>query len=225
MRISTATTHIETNFRQSRLLQSLMVWYLAVWVITAVNPLDRKDWVLENVLAVTLVAALVLSYRRFPLSDISYLLITLFLTLHAVGAHYTYSEVPLGYWLKDWGHFSRNHFDRVVHFCFGLLMAYPVREVFLRVASTRGFWAYYLPLDVTLAFSAIYEIIEMLVAVVIAPSAGDAYLGTQGDIWDAQKDMALAGCGALLCMLITALGHRMRGRKPVLLAGTTSVLK
>jgi putative membrane protein len=225
MRISTATTHIETNFRQSRLLQSLMAWYLAVWVITAVNPLDRKDWVLENVLAVTLVAGLVLSYRRFPLSDMSYLLITLFLTLHAVGAHYTYSEVPLGYWLKDWGHFSRNHFDRVVHFCFGLLMAYPVREVFLRVASTRGFWAYYLPLDVTLAFSAIYEIIEMLVAVVIAPSAGDAYLGTQGDIWDAQKDMALAGCGALLCMLITALGHRWRGRQPVLLAGTTSVLK
>ena len=224
MRISTATTHIETNFRQSRLLQSLMVWYLAVWVITAVNPLDRKDWVLENVLAVTLVAALVLSYRRFPLSDISYLLITLFLTLHAVGAHYTYSEVPLGYWLKDWGHFSRNHFDRVVHFCFGLLMAYPVREVFLRVASTRGFWAYYLPLDVTLAFSAIYEIIEMLVAVVIAPSAGEAYLGTQGDIWDAQKDMALAGFGALLCMLITALGHRLR-RQPVLLAGTTSVLR
>jgi putative membrane protein len=225
MRISTATTHIETNFRQSRLLQSLMAWYLAVWVITAIHPLDRKDWVLENVLAVTLVAGLVLTYRRFPLSDTSYLLITLFLTLHAIGAHYTYSEVPLGYWLKDWGHFSRNHFDRVVHFCFGLLMAYPVREVFLRVASTRGFWAYYLPLDVTLAFSAIYEIIEMLVAVVIAPSAGDAYLGTQGDIWDAQKDMALAGCGALLCMLITALGHRMRGGQPVLLAGTTSVLK
>jgi putative membrane protein len=225
MRISTATTHIETNFQQSRLLQSLMAWYLAVWVITAINPLDRKDWVLENVLAVTLVTGLVLTYRRFPLSDTSYLLITLFLTLHAIGAHYTYSEVPLGYWLRDWGHFSRNHFDRVVHFCFGLLMAYPVREVFLRVASTRGFWAYYLPLDVTLAFSAIYEIFEMLVAVVIAPSAGDAYLGTQGDIWDAQKDMALAGCGALLCMLITALGHRLRARQPVLLAGTTSVLK
>ena len=123
MRISTATTHIETNFQQSRLLQSLMAWYLAVWVITAINPLDRKDWVLENVLAVTLVTGLVLTYRRFPLSDTSYLLITLFLTLHAIGAHYTYSEVPLGYWLRDWGHFSRNHFDRVVHFCFGLLMA------------------------------------------------------------------------------------------------------
>ena len=208
MRISTATTHIETNFRQSRLLQSLMAWYLAVWMITAINPLDRKDWVLENVLAVTLVAALVLTYRRFPLSDMSYLLITLFLTMHAIGAHYTYSEVPLGYWLKDWGHFSRNHFDRVVHFCFGLLMAYPVREVFLRVASTRGFWAYYLPLDVTLAFSAIYEIIEMLVAVVIAPSAGEAYLGTQGDIWDGQWDMGLAVIGSAIAVGCTLIAEK-----------------
>jgi putative membrane protein len=133
--------------------------------------------------------------------------------------------VPLGYWLKEWGGFSRNHFDRIVHFSFGLLMAYPVREVFLRVVSTRGFWTYYLPLDVTLAFSAIYEIIEMLVAVVVSPESGAAYLGTQGDIWDAQKDMALAGCGALLCMIITAVGRKLRGRTPVLLAGTTSVLK
>lgn len=223
--LSTSTTHIETNFRQNRLLHALIGWYLLVWVVTAIHPLDPKDWLLENVLAVSLVAVLALTYLRFPLSDLSYLFITLFLSLHAVGAHYTYSEVPLGFWMKEWGGFSRNHFDRLVHFSFGLLMAYPIREVFLRVASTRGFWAYYLPLDVTLAFSAIYEIIEMLVAVVVAPSAGDAYLGTQGDIWDAQKDMALAGCGALLCMLITAVGRRLGGRRPILLAGTTSVLR
>lgn len=223
--LSTSTTHIETSFKQNRLLQGLALWYVAVWIVTAIRPLDPKDWFLENVLAVSLVAVLVIAHRWFPLSDLSYLLITVFLTLHAVGAHYTYSEVPLGYWLKEWGGFSRNHFDRIVHFSFGLLMAYPVREVFLRVASARGFWAYYLPLDVTLAFSAIYEIIEMLVAVVVSPEAGAAYLGTQGDIWDAQKDMALAGCGALLCMIITAVGRKLRGRTPVLLAGTTSVLK
>ena len=212
MRISTATTHIETNFRQSRLLQTLILWYLTVWVITAINPLDRKDWVLENVLAVSLVAGLVLTYRHFPLSDLSYLLITLFLTLHAVGAHYTYSEVPLGYWLKDWGNFSRNHFDRLVHFCFGLLMAYPVREVFLRVASTRGFWAYYLPLDVTLAFSAIYEIIEMLVAVVIAPSAGDAYLGTH----QLQPDLLTLGSnGAIKNAARMGLGIALQSRAAV----------
>jgi putative membrane protein len=114
---------------------------------------------------------------------------------------------------------ARNHYDRLVHFSVGLLLAYPVREVFLRVASTRDIWAYYLPLDVTLAFSALYEIVEWLVAATVAPEAGDAYLGTQGDIWDAQQDMLAAGIGALLCMIITAVVRRQRGRGAVLLAG------
>ena len=223
--LSTATTRISPAFLRNRLLQALALWYAAVWVVTAIHPLDPKDWLLENILAVALVVLLVASYRRFPLSDLSYLLITIFLTLHAVGAHYTYAEVPLGEWMKGWFGFERNHFDRLVHFSFGLLMAYPVREVFLRVASARGFWAYYLPLDVTLAFSAVYEIVEMIVAVVVAPEAGAAYLGTQGDIWDAQKDMLAAGIGALACMTITAVIRTWRKPKPVLLAGTTSTLK
>ena len=106
-----------------------------------------------------------------------------------------------------------------VHFSFGLMMAYPIREVFLRVANARGFWAYYLPLDVTLAFSALYEIMEMVIATLVAPGTGDAWLGTQGDIWDAQKDMGLAALGALICMVITATVRTMRAQKPVLLAG------
>jgi putative membrane protein len=214
--LSTATTRIQGDFRKARLLHLLILWYLAVWIITAIRPLDPRDWRLENLLAVAFVSILIATYRRFALSDLSYVLITIFLTLHAVGAHYTYAEVPLGYWMRDWFGLARNDFDRLVHFSFGLLLAYPVREVFLRVASTRGFWAYYLPLDVTLAFSAVYEIIEMVVAVVVAPGTGAAYLGTQGDIWDAQKDMAMAGLGALLCMLITAGARALRRRKPVL---------
>ena len=177
---------------------------------------------LENLLVVAMLAVLVGTYRAFPLSDLSYVLITVFMTLHAVGAHYTYSEVPLGFWLRDTLGFARNPFDRVVHFSFGLLMAYPIREVFLRVANARGFWAYYLPLDVTLAFSALYEIMEMVVATMVAPGTGDAWLGTQGDIWDAQKDMGLAALGALLCMCITALIRKFRAARPVLLAGESA---
>jgi len=161
------------------------------------------DWILENILVVFFVLLVIITYKKFPLSDLSYLCITVFMTLHAFGAHYTYAETPIGFWMQEWFGFQRNHFDRVVHFSFGLLMAYPVREVFLRVAHTRGFFAYYLPLDVTLAFSGLYEIIEMVVAVLVSPSAGDAYLGTQGDIWDAQKDMGLAALGALICMVAT----------------------
>lgn len=217
--LSTATTHIKPGFGRNRLLQALVAWYAVIWVITAINPVFPDDWLLENILALIAVAGLVATYRKFPLSDLSYLLITAFMTLHAVGAHYTYAEVPLGEWMQSAFGFARNHYDRLVHFSFGLLLAYPVREVFLRVASTRGIWAYYLPLDVTLAFSALYEIVEWLVAATVAPEAGDAYLGTQGDIWDAQQDMLAAGIGALLCMIITAVVRRQRGKGAVLLAG------
>ena len=217
--ISTSTTHKTVGFSKNRILQALVAWYAVVWIVTAIAPLDRKDWFLENLLVVALVAILVGTYRAFPLSDLSYLLITAFMTLHAVGAHYTYSEVPLGYWIQHTFGFSRNPFDRVVHCSFGLLMAYPIREVFLRVANARGFWAYYLPLDVTLAFSALYEIMEMVVATMVAPGTGDAWLGTQGDIWDPQKDMGLAVLVALVCMCVTALIRRLRTPRPVLLAG------
>ena len=217
--ISTSTTHIRVGFAKNRLVQGLAAWYALVWVVTAIAPLDRHDWFLENLLVFGVVIVLVATYRIFPLSDLSYLLIALFMTLHAVGAHYTYSEVPLGFWMRDTFGFARNPFDRVVHFAFGLLMAYPIREVFLRVANARGFWAYYLPLDVTLAFSALYEIMEMVIATLVAPGTGDAWLGTQGDVWDAQKDMGLAALGALICMIVTATLRTLRARQPVLLAG------
>ena len=217
--ISTSTTRKTTSFSKNRLLQGLVLWYAVVWFATSIAPLDRQDWLLENILVVAALGVLIGTYRVFPLSDLSYLFITAFLTLHAIGAHYTYAQVPLGFWIQHALGLSRNHFDRIVHFSFGLLMAYPIREVFLRVANARGFWAYYLPLDVTLAFSALYEIMEMVVATMVAPGTGDAWLGTQGDVWDPQKDMGLAALGALLCMCITALIRKVRAPRPVLLAG------
>ena len=216
---STSTTHTEPRFRRRPLLQGLAAWYILAWILLAIRPLDRHDWLLENILVAAVVALLVGSYRAFPLSDLSYLLIALFLTLHALGAHWTYARVPFGFWLERALGLTRNPFDRLVHFCFGLLLAYPIREVFLRVANARGFWAYYLPLDVTLAFSALYEIMEMVVAKIVAPGTGDAWLGTQGDVWDAQMDMATAATGAVLCMVVTAFVRRLRRKQPVLLAG------
>jgi putative membrane protein len=99
---------------------------------------------------------------------------------------------------------QRNHFDRLVHFSYGFLLSYPIREVFLRVANVRGFWGYFLPLDVTMSTSMIYELIEWAAAVGIGGDLGAAYLGTQGDVWDAHKDMAMASLGALIAMTITA---------------------
>jgi putative membrane protein len=153
-----------------------------------------------------------ISSPRFPLSRVSYTLIFLFLCLHEIGAHWTYSEVPYNEWtrslfgtsLNEMLGLERNHFDRLVHFSYGLLLAYPIREVFMRVADVRGFWGYALPLDVAMSTSMIYELIEWGAAAGFGGELGAAYLGTQGDVWDAHKDMALASLGALVAMSATA---------------------
>jgi putative membrane protein len=183
----------------------LIAVFVAVWVWAAICPSYRHDWLLENYLVFIFLPLILISGRYFKLSNTSYTLIALFMILHVIGSHYTYAEVPFGDTLKVWLGAGRNMYDRLVHFSFGFLLAYPMREVFLRISQVKGFWGYYLPLDVTLSFSALYEIIEWWVARNVDPSAGIAFLGAQGDIWDAQKDMAMAGIGALLAMIVIAL--------------------
>jgi putative membrane protein len=195
--------------RYPRLLFALLA---ALSTLLAIAPHDRADWALENTLLVVGVAVLAVTHKALPLSRVSYTLIFLFLCLHTVGAHYTYSLVPYDAWvesltgrtLSSLTGWERNHFDRLVHLCYGLLLAYPAREVFLRVADVHGFWGYYLPLDVVMATSVVYELIEWGAAVALGGDLGVAYLGTQGDPWDAQKDMALASAGAIGAMLVTA---------------------
>jgi len=186
--------------------------FLLVWASLAIAPLDRKDWALENALVIFIVPVLVLSRKKLPLSRISYTAIFIFLCLHEVGAHYTYAKVPYDAWfssltgstLNGFLGLERNHFDRLAHFSFGFLLAYPIREVFLRVADVRGVWGYYLPLDVTMATSMLFELFEWGAAELFGGDLGVAYLGTQGDVWDAHKDMALAMLGAIIAMLLTA---------------------
>jgi putative membrane protein len=174
----------------------------------AIAPLHRADWVLENVLTIVAVVILLATYRRFPLSRISYTTLFLFACLHTLGSHYTYAEVPYDEWARAFtGHsingvfgWERNHFDRFVHFLYGLLAAYPIREIFIRIGGVRGFWGYFLPLDLTMSSSMVYELVEWGVAEIFGGDLGMAYLGTQGDIWDAHKDMALASLGAVIAM-------------------------
>jgi putative membrane protein len=212
--MTTATAQIiQPDIWNNRLQQALALWYSAFWLLTGISPVDRRDWLLENFLVVVSAIVLIATYRRFALSDMSYVLITVFLTLHSIGAHYSYAQVPFGAWVKDAFGLSRNHYDRLVHFSFGLMLAYPAREVFLRIVGVKGIWAYYLPIDVTLAFSALYEIMESWFAQIIGPGLGDAWLGTQGDIWDAQKDMTAAVAGAILCMVITAIEEKVKSQK------------
>ncbi len=175
----------------------LLAGYVVLWVWMAIDPVDRKDWALENILAVAFVATLAATYRRFRFSNGSYTLIAAFLVLHAIGAHYTYAEVPAGFWLKDVFGLSRNPFDRLVHFAYGLFLVLPIRELLVRKAGLRGAWAPLMSVTVVLAQSGFFEVVEAAVAEVVSPELGTAYLGTQGDEWDAQKDMAAAMTGAL----------------------------
>ncbi|HLF09667.1 MAG TPA: DUF2238 domain-containing protein, partial [Gammaproteobacteria bacterium] len=200
-----------TRLSHGHYLLLLCIPYAILWIAMAFSPFDRGDWVLENLLVVVAVVVLATTYRRFPLSRVSYTLIFVFMCLHTIGSHYTYAEVPYDRWFSDLTGTSlnallgweRNNFDRAVHFCYGLLLTYPAREVFLRIADARGFWGYFLPLDVMMSTSMLYEIIEWAVAELVGGNLGMAYLGTQGDVWDAHKDMALASLGALIAMSIT----------------------
>ena len=186
-----------------RLLLGLLLLYGLFWTWLAIAPFDRRDWLLENLLSLTLVAVLVLTHQRFKFSVTSYCLIGLFLTLHAIGAHYTYAEVPFGFWLKDLFSLSRNPFDRIAHFSYGLLLLYPLRELLIRLAGVRGLWSSYLSVSGILAQSGFFEVAEAVVASIVSPELGNTYLGTQGDEWDAQKDMAAALAGALLTTCVT----------------------
>ncbi|MBN2654937.1 MAG: DUF2238 domain-containing protein [Nitrospirae bacterium] len=195
-----------------KFLLILALLFAAFWTALAINPHYRADWLMENVLVFGFVIFIAFFHNKLLLSRVSYTLIFVFMCLHEVGAHYTYAEVPYEQWFQELFGISvqnimgweRNNFDRVIHFSYGLLLAYPVREIYLRVANAKGFWGYFLPLDFTMSTSMIFELFEWAAAVVFGGELGAAYLGSQGDVWDAHKDMALASLGALIAMTITA---------------------
>jgi putative membrane protein len=201
------------NFRHRRYVAWLAGAFLLLTILLGIAPRHRQDWILENVLVLAALGVLWAIYRKMPFSRLSWTLVFVFLCIHEVGAHYTYSEVPYDAWcqavtgrtfnsLVGW---ERNNFDRIIHLLYGLMLAYPIREIFLHLAKVRGFWSYFLPLDLTLSSSAFYEMIEWAAAEVFGGELGVAYVGTQGDPWDAQKDMVLAAAGAFLAMLVTAI--------------------
>ncbi len=175
----------------------------------AIKPVDRRDWLLENTLVFFIGVLLAATYQKYPLSNLSYVLIAVFLTLHEVGAHYSYDCVPFGFWIQHHFGTARNPYDRIVHFSFGLLMTYPFRDAFLMTSRTTGFWSYFFPANIIMSLSAVYEIIEAYVAIVAHPGLGTAFLGMQGDMWDSQRDMLSALLGTVACSLIAFAGHQL----------------
>jgi putative membrane protein len=176
-------------------------------VVSGIAPTDRATWWLE--VAPVLIAAplLIASYARFPLTALLYRLIFLHALVLILGGHYTYAEVPIGFWLQDAFDLSRNHYDRLGHVMQGFVPAILARELLLRrTPLERGGWLFYLVIAACLSFSAFYELIEWWAAL-IGGGGATAFLGTQGDVWDTQWDMFLALCGALTAQLTLARRH------------------
>jgi putative membrane protein len=194
----------------------LLLWYVIVSVWMAQTPADPEFWLLASILPTGFVIVLIVTHRMFPLSHASYTLITVFLTLHTVGVHYTYAEVPVGTWLQQALDLNRNHFDRIVHFSFGFLLVYPIEELFSLLGGLRGWLLYYLSVMTVLGLSGLWEIVESWVAGAVHPELGITYLGSQGDVWDAQKDMAAALYGALIFMALLFVMRSRRGALPAL---------
>ena len=196
----------------------LLVLFCVIFVALGIAPAYRQDWLLENVLVLVAVPSLVLTYRRLRFSNFAYTCLFIFFLLHEIGAHYTYSEVPWREWLATMtGGYSgtgaigvRNHFDRLVHFSYGLLVMPAAWELLQARATPRGIWRYVLPVLFLISHSVIYELIEWGAAIVFGGDLGAAYLGTQGDEWDAQKDMALAALGAVMGLLLVVARSRLR---------------
>ena len=198
----------------------ILAAFLIIWGLLAIQPLYRPDWLLENILVFVAIPLLVALHPNLPLSKVSYSLIFVFLCLHSVAAHYTYAEVPYDRWFESIGGaglselfgWERNHYDRLVHFLYGLLITYPVREIVLRMSRARGFWTYLLPLLVLISTSTAYELLEWLAALVFGSDLGIAFISRQGDVWDTQKDMALAATGSFVATVLIGSVNRMLDR-------------
>nr|WP_246387495.1 DUF2238 domain-containing protein [Chiayiivirga flava] len=188
---------------------TLLGLFVLVWILLGIAPWYRADWLLENVLVFVAVPALVLQYRVLRYSNAAYTCLFAFFVLHQVGAHYTYAAVPYDTWadalfgrsLSDLFDLSRNHYDRLVHFLYGLLVAPAAIELLDRRAPQSRSWRWWLPWFFMVSHATIFEALEAAAAVVFGGDLGQAYLGTQGDVWDAHKDSALAALGAAIAII------------------------
>src|SRR5262245_37256243 len=183
------------------MLALLAVWTIAL-VVSAIGASDLFTWALEVAPAIIGVAALAATYRRFPFTNLVYGLIFVHSLILMLGGHYTYAQVPLGFWMQEVFHFSRNHYDRIGHFAQGFVPAMIAREIFIRKKVINGpAWRSALTVAVCLAISALYELIEWRTSV-MSGSAADAFLGTQGDVWDTQEDMFFALIGSISALAL-----------------------
>ena len=190
----------------------LLTVYGVVWLALGIDPVFRQDWLLENAIVFVAVPLFAATAGRLRFSNFAYTCLFVFFVLHAVGAHYTYSLVPYADWWQSLTGIAlegRNHYDRLVHFLYGLLVTPAAVELFAHYGRYSRAWAFLFPCMFMAGHAVIYELIEFAAAIVFGGDLGQAYLGTQGDIWDGQKDMAFALAGTTIMLVALALAGRL----------------
>ncbi len=193
--------------RSAALPGALLVLVAVALIASGIRPYDRLTWFLEVLPVLVAAPLLIATWKRFPLTPLVYWLIAIHGLILILGAHYTYARVPLGFWMQDAFDFQRNHYDRIGHLMQGFGPAIIIRELLVRTSPLKpGKWLFTLVLFSVLGVSATYEFTEWWAALAGGEAAG-AFLGTQGDVWDTQWDMFLAGCGAIAAQLLLARLH------------------
>jgi putative membrane protein len=185
----------------------LLVVAIVALIVSRIGALEPGTWVLEVFPIFLAIPVLVATAKRFPLTPLAYRLLFVHALILMLGGHYTYAKVPLGFWVQDALHLGRNHYDRLGHFAQGFVPAIVAREILLRRSPLqRGKWLFFFVTCICLAVSASYELIEWLAAL-LGGSSADAFLGTQGDVWDTQWDMFMALVGALSALVLLSRVH------------------
>lgn len=210
MKFTVDTSKERIPFSSNKWLWLFIIVFALVWINTYLGTTDLNNWFLENTLTILSLIFLMSTFKKYQFSDLTYLFICIYLCMHVYGSKYTYAENPLGFYLQDLLHTSRNQYDRIVHFSFGFLLAYPIRELFIQWLKYPKSASWITPIEITLSIGGIYELIEWAVADIFFTEQGAAYLGTQGDVWDAQKDVFYAFTGAILASSLISLIHRFK---------------
>lgn len=185
---------------------ALLGVFFAVFVLLGIDPADRMIWFAESALVVVAIPIFVLTYRNLRFSNLSYTALFVFLLLHTIGSHYTYSAVPLPEFLD----LGRNPYDRIVHFMYGFLMAPLAVELLAAKSPPRGVWIYLMPVFFLTSHAAIFEVLEWIFVAMLGPEHAEAYLCMQGDVWDAQKDMVMAMWGAAIGVAAMLYQRKLR---------------
>ncbi|QHW30131.1 DUF2238 domain-containing protein [Paenibacillus rhizovicinus] len=199
-------------FARNAPLHYMITVFVLCLGLSGLSPTNRQQWLAESIAIAALALCIAFGYRWYRFSNLSYLLMLLFIVLHLYAAHFTYEGTPFDHWLKHAFHTKRSYYDRVVHFFFGLSFAFPFRELLKNKGKIAGSWTFTLALLAILGCSAIFEIIEMLAASVAGKGGEAKFIGAQGDVFDSQKDMGLAGLGGLLTVGMLAWVDWRKGK-------------